>query len=112
MDINLLSQPIKCHKPNSSFNIRRIVCQECRHDPYSTPFNDKIRYVAELVKMNDPLFHRTDRLMSLFLAFYTFDQLIRDIRAFNAHDAFLGTAVRHIAGSTSITGNAPRRLSF
>jgi len=26
-------------------------------------------------------------------AFYTFNQLIRDIRAFNAHDAFLGTAV-------------------
>ena len=25
--------------------------------------------------------------------FYTFNQLIRDIRAFNAHDAFLSTAI-------------------
>jgi hypothetical protein len=35
----------------------------------------------------------TDHLMSLLLAFYTFNQLIRDIRAFDAQDAFLSTAV-------------------
>jgi hypothetical protein len=43
--------------------------------------------------LNKHLKAGTDHLMSLLLAFYTFDQLIRDIRAFNAHDAFLGTAV-------------------
>ena len=31
--------------------------------------------------------------MALLLAFYASNQLIRDIRAFNAHDAFLGAAV-------------------